>query len=134
MVSVDKPKPMRYAVLEIIQANRRGITQDALVVQTGFTHKQVNNAISILVATKQIYSARGVKHELNYLAGAKPVPAPDRAPSRWYAPEGQYQGIELQRAPGIPDSRYLAFELPTRVADKLHWPCGRVTWLCGAPA
>ena len=29
MVSVDKPKPMRYAVLEIIQANRRGITPKA---------------------------------------------------------------------------------------------------------
>lgn len=47
---------------------------------------------------------------------------------------GTYQGIELQRAPGIPASRYEAFSLPSRIANKLHYPCGKVTRLCGEPA
>lgn len=45
---------------------------------------------------------------------------------------GTYQGIELQRAPGIPESRYAAFSLPSRIANKLHYPCGKVTLACEA--
>ncbi|MFD2297729.1 hypothetical protein QRO11_15525 [Paracidovorax citrulli] len=41
-------------------------------------------------------------------------------------PDGTYLGTELQRSPGIPADRYQAFELPSRMGDRLHYPDGRV--------
>jgi hypothetical protein len=41
-------------------------------------------------------------------------------------PHGNYQGTELQRTPGIPDGRMRAFDLPSRMGNRLHYPDGRV--------
>lgn len=40
--------------------------------------------------------------------------------------DARYQGMELKRNEGIPADRYRAFDLPSRVGDKLYYPDGRV--------
>jgi hypothetical protein len=40
---------------------------------------------------------------------------------------GSYTCPELQRNPGIGPERFVAFALPSRINNRLHWPDGRVT-------
>ena len=47
---------------------------------------------------------------------------PDR--ESYTPPAGDYDGKELQRTPGIPDSRFRAFELPSRAHGQLNYPNG----------
>lgn len=44
---------------------------------------------------------------------------------RYKPPSDCYDGKELQRTPGIPDSRFRAFELPSRAHGLLNYPDGR---------
>ncbi len=46
---------------------------------------------------------------------------------------GPYMGEELRPAPGIPAGRFAAYALPSRIGDRLHYPGGKVTRLCGGP-
>lgn len=43
---------------------------------------------------------------------------------RYTPPSDCYDGKELKRTPGIPDSRFRAFELPSRAHGQLNYPGG----------
>ena len=55
------------------------------------------------------------------------LPRSARTSSRDPYPAENYDGAELRRNPGIQPERFAAFDLPSRVNDRLHWPDGRVT-------
>lgn len=44
-----------------------------------------------------------------------------------------YDCPELRPTPGIPDSRFAAYRLPSRMGNRLHWPDGRITDLDANP-
>lgn len=41
-------------------------------------------------------------------------------------PPSNYQGTELKTNPAIPAGRLRAYTLPSRMANRLHYPDGRV--------
>lgn len=53
--------------------------------------------------------------------GPRPTPARCISVSR-----ETYKGTELQPTPGIRAERFAAFDLPSRIGDKLYYPDGRV--------
>jgi hypothetical protein len=43
-----------------------------------------------------------------------------------YTQPDAYDGAELKRPPGVGPARFVAFELPSRVGNKLYYPNGDV--------
>lgn len=117
-------------VLKAIAASERGLTTTELVERLQINRKLLNKTLSALFVRGAI--------EIVGDSGAKRYRLPNqvaapRTITRTYG-EGVYLGEELQPAPGIPAERFAAFALPSRMGDRLHYPGGRVTKMCGAPA
>jgi hypothetical protein len=94
------------------------------------------------IADRMGEQARIIRPTLGSLAASRQVRASNSKPTTYSLPQenaaahrsitnshagGTYSGVELQRNPGITAERYVAFQLPSRVGDRLHWPDGRTT-------
>lgn len=126
----NSSQEVEQLVLKTIAASERGLTTTELVERLQINRKLLGKTLSALFVRGAIESVGD--------AGAKRYRLPNqvaapRTITRTYG-EGTYLGIELQRTPGIPASRYEAFALPSRIADRLHYPCGKVTRVCGSAA
>lgn len=62
---------------------------------------------------------------MNDFAIKKPY-APARPRGATHIQPDAYDGAELKRPPGVDHARFVAFELPSRMGDKLYYPNGDV--------
>jgi hypothetical protein len=75
-------------------------------------------------------TASGHRYGMKPPKGTRYGHGQDEAAARlptWYSPHSAtYTCPELGRNPGIPDSRFAAYTVPSRVGKRLHYPDGRI--------
>ena len=117
-------------VLKAIAASERGLIPSELVERLQIERKLLNKTLSALFVRGALQSVgdAGAKRyrQPNQVAQARTITRTNG--------EGTYLGEELRPAPGIPAERFAAFAMPSRIGDRLHYPGGRATKMCGAPA
>lgn len=131
MFNKNQPSSNKTRCLEAVK-QKPGINAREIAEMIGIPVASVQNAVSDLVFEKKMHSIAGPGYPGCYKPGMKgaddPVD-PNMTPSRTHTGYGEkdtYKGLELGRNPGLPESRFKSFELPSRIGHKLHYPCGRV--------
>lgn len=74
----------------------------------------------------------GTPRKAQYRIKPKAPPSVALPNTRSIHDRGTYQGEELQRPAGVTEGRFEAYSLPRREGERLYWPGGKVTRLCGA--
>ena len=119
------PKQLERAIIGIVQraAKRptlediaRRLKQPEHIVRPSLGSLVLQGTINASTAKPALYSMPREHLASRYLGAG---------PSGRVNPNN-YQGAKLQRNPGIPDERFAAFALPSRVGGRLHYPDGRV--------
>lgn len=121
------------AVLDAVKHSEGGMTLTQLCARLVLPRALLRSTLSSIVLSGRLQgtgSAGSMRYRLPaqvacYAANPRTVTSTNDA--------DPYLCPELDRNPGIPDSRYAAYDLPRREGERLYWPGGRVTRLCGAP-
>jgi hypothetical protein len=98
------------------------IGQPVELVRPALADLVFSGSVSVNGETGQYRLTRDTDH------GWRPVRSPATAKG------SPYSAPELKRNPGIDPARFVAFDLPSRVGQRLYWPGGRVTALDGVSA
>jgi hypothetical protein len=100
-------------------------SSDEISSRTGVPLQQVRNALTRLHRDREAVCEMVSKRGRWRLEKVKAEPG-EAKPDRINKMDGYYTCPELQRSPGIHQSRFAAFDLPSRIGDRLYYRDGRV--------
>lgn len=113
----------QHSILDTLRRATAPITLPTIADRMGDQARIIRPTLGSLVASRQVIAS-------NSKPTTYRLPQENAAARRFITnsqAHGTYSGVELQRNPGITAERYAAFQLPSRVGDRLHWPDGRTT-------
>jgi hypothetical protein len=124
--ALDSNQQTEQSILDTLRRATTSITLPEVAKRMGRTLDIVRPSMTTLVQAGSVIGSNGKPARYRL----PEQPANQRARTRGIhnaSASGDYLGEQLQRNPGIRPERFVAFTLPSRVGNRLHWPDGRVT-------
>lgn len=115
-------------VLLAVRASKAGMGLTQLAKHLKLPRAALRTTVAALALSNRLHAV-GEGEQLRYRVRSQPSQTPPRATPYLRC---SYAGTELLRAPGVTAGRFVAFDLPSRVGERLYFPDGRVTRLDGS--
>lgn len=114
------------SIADTLRRATTAITMSEVAQRTGQSTNIIRPSMAALVFAGTVIASPGKPGTYRLDGQAGSTPANARAFRNTTRTPGNYSGAELQRNQGIGAERYAAFDLPSRMGDRLHYPDGRI--------
>lgn len=114
------------AIVDTLRRATTPITLPEIARRMRQTDNIIRPSLTTLVQAGTVITSAGKPATYRLAYHVTGVQAGARAIRNATRTTGTYAGTELQRNPGIGPERYAAFDLPSRMGNRLHYPDGRV--------
>lgn len=114
------------AIVAALRRATAGITMSEVAQRTGQSIRIIRPSMGSLVFAGTVIASPGKPGTYRLNDPTANSHAGVRTTRNTTRTHGNYSGAELQRNPGISADRYAAFDLPSRMGDRLHHPDGRI--------